>query len=300
VNTPAPSPHSAARPLAFSLVEILVAVGLLSFIILGLLMMFNQTQRAFRLSITQADVLEQGRGTMDLMSREVEQMAPSQYPDWLTTNSVWYRATNFFAEIIDTNYINPLIQPLPGIPASSRFNQFQRFFFLAKLNQDWFGTTYQVVPDSPGASVGTLYRFTVTNPRSAPITAAEAISRAFVRPDPNVMVSRVAEGVVHFRARAFDTNGVLIPTTGGWYGSSRNIWAQGNAAEPQVSCYFVSNAVPAYVELELGILEAQILKKSRSIPNPLLQSNFLSGYAAQEHIFRQRIPIRNVDTTAYR
>jgi hypothetical protein len=62
----------------------------------------------------------------------------------------------------------------------------------------------------------------------------------------------------------------------------------------------VSNAVPAYVELELGILEAQILKKSRSIPNPLLQSNFLSGYAAQEHIFRQRIPIRNVDTTAYR
>ncbi len=294
MKTPAHSRPFAARPLAFSLVEILVAVGLLSFIILGLLMTFNQTQRAFRLSITQADVLEQGRATMDLMSREVEQMAPCQYPDWLNTNG-WYRATNFFAEMVDTNYLNPLVQALPGTPASSRYNQVQQFFFLSRLNQDWIGTAYQVVPDTNGASVGTLYRLTVTNLRSAPVTAAEAI----LRRAPNVKVSRVAEGVVHLRARVFDTNGFLIPTTAGWFGSSRNIWAQSNAAEPQASGYFVSNAVPAYVELELGILEAQILKKSRSIPNPILQSNFLSGYAAGEHIFRQRIPIRNVDTVAY-
>src|SRR5437899_453189 len=38
---PVPSP-------GFSLIEIMVTVGLLSFIILGLLVMFNQTQRAFR------------------------------------------------------------------------------------------------------------------------------------------------------------------------------------------------------------------------------------------------------------
>jgi len=276
---------------------------LLSFIILGLLMMFNQTQKAFRLSITQADVLEQGRATLDLMSREVEQIAPSQYPDWLAKGGVWYRATNFFTQMtVDTNYpsyVSPLVQPLLGTPPTNRINQVQQFFFLTKLNQDWIGTGYLVRPDARGASVGTLYRYSVTNLRSTPITSAEVIARAFTNPNPNVVVSRIAEGVVHFRARAFDTNGVLIPTTAGWYGASKNIWAQGDLVEPQVSCYFVSNAVPAYVELELGILEAQILKKSKSIPNPIGQSNFLSRYAAEEHIFRQRIPIRNVDTTAY-
>jgi hypothetical protein len=303
VSIPAYINPSAARRLAFSLVEIVVAVGLLSFIILGLLMMFDQTQKAFRLSITQADVLEQGRATLDMMSREVEQTAPSQYPDWLAKGGAWYRTTNFFAQMIaDTNYpayVTPLVQPLLGTPPSSRTNQIQQFFFLTKLNQDWVGTGYLVKPDTKGASVGTLYRYCVTNWRSAPITSAEVIARAFTNPDPNVIVSRIAEGVVHLRARAFDTNGFLIPATAGWFGASRNIWSQGNALEPQVSCYFVSNALPAYVELELGILEAQIVKKSRSIPNPTLQSNFLSGYAAEAHVFRQRIPIRNVDTTAY-
>ena len=306
MKIPAHSDPLAARPKAFSLVEILVAVGLLSFIMLGLMMMFNQTQKAFRLSITQADVLEQGRATLDLMSREIEQTAPSHYPDWLTKGGVWYRATNFYAE--PAAGFNCLVQQLPGsdfVAQASGFNrrtnQIQRFFFLTRLNQDWIGTAYQVVPDVSGGSVGTLYRYAVTNLRSAPITAAEAITRAFSKPDTNVMVSRIAEGVVHLRARAFDTNGVLIPVTAGWYGSSRGIWVQSDATgnEPQGYAYFVSNAVPAYVEIELGILESQILKKSRSIPNALLQSNFLSGYAAEEHIFRQRIPIRNVDTTAY-
>ena len=44
---------------AFSLIEIMVTVGLLSFIILGLLAMFNQTQRAFKSSITQIFILHQ-------------------------------------------------------------------------------------------------------------------------------------------------------------------------------------------------------------------------------------------------
>ena len=46
---------------AFTLIEIMVTVALLSFIILGLMAMFHQTQRAFRNSITQTDVLEGAR-----------------------------------------------------------------------------------------------------------------------------------------------------------------------------------------------------------------------------------------------
>src|SRR5947207_12610645 len=52
----------------FSLIEIMVTVSLLTFIILGLLLMFNQTQRAFRTGMTQTDVLEAGRATMDMLS----------------------------------------------------------------------------------------------------------------------------------------------------------------------------------------------------------------------------------------
>ena len=60
---------------AFSLIEILVTVAILSVIILGLVAMFNQTRRAFTSSMTQVDVLESGRSAADLLSRELEQVS---------------------------------------------------------------------------------------------------------------------------------------------------------------------------------------------------------------------------------
>src|SRR5439155_24110359 len=65
---------------AFTLVELLVAVALMSFIVLGLLAMFSQTQRAFRASMTQTDVLESGRIFTDMMARELGQLAPMDRP----------------------------------------------------------------------------------------------------------------------------------------------------------------------------------------------------------------------------
>ncbi len=73
-------PRSRVIPSAFSLIELLVAVGLMSLIVLGLLVMFQQTQRAFTGSMTQVDMLEGARATTDLIERELEQMTPSQTP----------------------------------------------------------------------------------------------------------------------------------------------------------------------------------------------------------------------------
>src|SRR6516225_9991687 len=53
----------------FSLIEILVAVGILSFMIIGLLALFNQTSRAFRTGMTQSDVLESARSVSEMMGR---------------------------------------------------------------------------------------------------------------------------------------------------------------------------------------------------------------------------------------
>ena len=50
----------------FTLVEIMVVMILLSVIVLGLMAMFNQTQRAFRAGMAQTDQMEGGRMFNDL------------------------------------------------------------------------------------------------------------------------------------------------------------------------------------------------------------------------------------------
>jgi hypothetical protein len=67
-----------------------------------------------------------------------------------------------------------------------------------------------------------------------------------------------------------------------------------------LNCYFFSNAVPAYVELEVGFLEPHILDRFKALNgNPLAQTQYLSNHVANVHLFRRRIPIRNVDFSAY-
>ncbi len=292
-------------------------MSLLTLIILGLLMMFNQTQRAFRSSMTQSDVLEAARATMDILARDLEQMAPSQYPD-LVINNVRYRGTNFLAETPSPSF---LLQELPG-NVLPRTNFVQRFFFLTKFNQDWIGTGYLVLPLDASGYVGTLYRFSGTNyPRFGTINLSSrfysAIQVALQNIGFNLPVtnlSRIADGIVHLRVRPFAPNGFPIvgdvafvnglfrtnPVTP-FYGRIGQVAVAANNAYPDhmVGCYFLSNAVPAYVELELGILEPQTLQRYRSIPLPAAQAQYLSNHVAQVHLFRQRIPIRNVDLAAY-
>jgi len=61
----------------FTMVEILVTMVLLSLIVLALMTVFNSTQKAFRSSLTQTDVLESGRLAMGLMVGDLEAMTPS-------------------------------------------------------------------------------------------------------------------------------------------------------------------------------------------------------------------------------
>jgi hypothetical protein len=309
---------------AFSLIEILVTVGLLSFIILGLLMMFNQTQRAFRSSITQTDVLESGRAIMDMLARELEQAVPSEYPD-VFFNGRRQRTTNFFLEPGPGFNTAPLLQGLPGgfNPLTggvmNRTNILQRFFFLNRINQDLIGVGYQVIPEDANGCIGSLYRFAGTNQRSAPVTvsssflsAAQLATNDLFLGRPVTNMNRIVDGVVHLRLRAFATNGSLIisfPLTNGFALTSNPRGPYTNVADTivlasgldplQSACYFMKEAVPASIELEMGILEPQLLQRYRSIPLASAQRNFLSNHAAEVHIFRQRVPIQNIDFSAY-
>jgi hypothetical protein len=272
---------------AFSLVEIIVAVGLLSFIMLGLLMAFNQTQRAFRTGITQVDVLESGRAVTSLLSSELQQNTPSY--DGAAVN---FYATNYFVSA----------QALPGTVAPNVFrtNVLGEVFFLIRENQKWIGVGYRVGFDN-GLPAGTLYRYTTNVSLRYPSTV-------FVNYNATQLtnMSRVVEGVVHFRVRAFDTNGIWInppvtaPGPGGNY--RRNIRADWSGLIPnEIAVYgFTNNAVPASVEFELGILEDRTFERLKSIPDAAAQRAFLTNQAAGSvHIFRQRVAIRNVDPAAY-
>jgi type II secretory pathway pseudopilin PulG len=313
----------------FTLVEILVTVALLSFIVLGLLSMFLQTQRAFRTSMTQVDVLEAGRSVTDLLARELEQITPSQL-----TNTV-----NFYAQL-SPFFSPPLMQGLPGNPVGasgqvSRTNIVQNFFFLTQNNQNWIGTGYAVMPLYNQAGVGALYRFTTNVNRATIGQLLASFQVALVRDLQNLTngrpatnFQRVADGVVHARLRTFAPDGFPIvatkpPTNGQFriigtnglpafnalnfplYTNVHNTLFIRNGAIPDVvDCSFVSNAVPAYVEFELGILEPPVLERYKSIgsSSPALQGiqrQFLSNHVAQVHLFRQRIAVRNVDFKAY-
>ncbi len=312
---------------AFSLIEIMVTVGLMTFIILGLLLMFNQTQRAFRTGMAQTDVLEAGRATLDLVARELEQMSPSQAPDYIDNSGFLRRATNFFVEPSTTypsiaspysfSWANPFVQELPGNNLS-RTNLMQRFFFLSKLNQDWVGTGYEVLPDDAYGCVGTLYRYSATNNPRGDLIDLSALFPGTATPSN---MSRIADGIVHLRLRAFANNGYLITTNN--FTRTNTIYPNAsypiritgpytnvveaiaynsepyNADLRQASCYFMGNAAPGYLELELGILEPQILQKYRSIGDMNAARAYLSNRVASVHIFRQRIPVRNVDLSAY-
>lgn len=294
----------------------------MTFIVLGLLSMFNQTQRAFRTSMTQSDVLEAGRATMDMIARDLTQMAPTEAPD-MFLNNAWYRTTNFFCEPNEF-FPNPLLQGLPGMPNNIlRTNRIQRLFFLTRLNQDWLGTGYEVLPEDGNFCVGSLYRFYRTNtPRSGfvSLSASFALARLTGLADlksglPVTNMSRIADGVVHFRVHAYAKNGFLI-VTNAFRGTNAFAWVPNNVPpiytnawntiacasaqnQDQTAAYFMSNALPAYVDVELGILEPQVLQKYRSIPVPAIQLQYLSNHVAQVHIFHERIAIPNVDTTAY-
>src|ERR1051326_5461060 len=58
-----------------SLLEMLVAVGLLAVIIIGLVAMFNQTQKTLDRGVAQVDILENGRAVMLLLERELQGMS---------------------------------------------------------------------------------------------------------------------------------------------------------------------------------------------------------------------------------
>ena len=153
--------------------------------------------------------------------------------------------------------------------------------------------------NSVSNGVGTLYRYSATNVPATNLFNQHnnfVLAAATLPLSSNTNFTRIIDGVVDFRIRTFSANGNLIVGRN----AASTINAITNNSGNEYFYQFRSNAVPAFVEVELGILETRTLERYNSYSNSLgLALPYLTNHAAQVHIFRQRIPIRAVDTAAY-
>jgi len=265
----------------------MVAVALLSLIVIALMAVFDSTQAAFRAGVTQAGILEGGRATMDLITQDLKEMAPS--------DGVSNGAVNFYAAVISSP--GPLVQTLTA-SSRSRTNILEKIFILSRDNQIWKGTGY-VVDTSATASINPLYRFSPTDLPARPdplqiYTNFLANSQLPISQN-NTNMSHLMDGVVDFRVRAYDTNGV-------WMNSTWPFFVNTNAnnilfmppAFGETGFEMFSNTLPSSVEIDMATLEDRTLQRAESLPNNL-RTSYLQGQAGNVHVFRQTVSIPNVD-----
>ena len=281
---------------AFTLIEVLVAVTLLSLIVVALMAVFNSTQAAFRAGVTQADILEGGRATMDLIAQDLKEMTPSDGVSNVSTGAV-----NFYVAVASSP--GPLVQALTA-SSRSRTNVLETIFILSRDNQTWTGTGY-VVDTLATASINPLYRFSPTDLPARPdpwqIYTNFIANSALPISQNNTNMSHLMDGVVDFRVRAFDNNGHWMTNTlnfdGGQITTNKNVLFLPTAFGETGFAMF-SNTLPASVEIDMATLEDRTLQRAESLPAGR-RTLYLQGQAGNVHVFRQSVSIPNVDPSAY-
>jgi competence protein ComGC len=283
---------------AFTLIEVLVVVTLLSLIVLALMAVFDSTQSAFRASVTQSGVLEGGRATVDLMATDLRVMAAA--------NNVSNGAVNFYAAMM-TNAA-PLAQSLVA-SSQQRTNLLEAIFILTRANTTWTGVGYAVNYAST-YPLYPLYRFSMStnvifNPRWLFDNFTNTVANAAW-----TNMSHLMDGVVDLRARAYDPKG-------GWMTTNIVALSSGQMVTNKNVFYFppmfgeaglamFSNTLPGSVEIQMGVLEDRTLQRAQSLgiagqsPQSVpAQSNYLAQQSGKVHVFRQRVSIPNADPSAY-
>lgn len=295
------------------MVELLVAMTLLSLIVLVLMAVFNSTQQAFRASVTQTDVLEGSRATMEMITADLQGMVPSYgvsnyvYANGTASGSPYYGGVNF--AVTNNLYENRLVQQLPAaLNGSRRTNKLEYFFILGRVNTKWTGTGYYVNATNLNP-IYPLYRFYgETNINANPVGLYwDFLNTIYGAQWTNM--SHVMDGVAHLVVRGYDNQGYWL--TNGYpkwlwpvmamtnrVANVDNVWFS-PPEWGEVGYTFYSNAVPASVEVELGVVEDRTRKRTETFPTLLGESNYLSGQAGHVQMFRQRVTIPSVDATAY-
>lgn len=295
---------------AFTVLELLLSISLMTVIVIGLYTVFNQTQKALRGTMSQVDVLENLRATSDLVVRDIEGAVPVRMAD-----------TNLTSLAV---VMNPVSVPvdLSGLASSGApimRTAIQDLYFVRKQNDFWTAVGYWIGPANTNLlgrplSVGRLYKFTYeTN------AAAFAVSNLFTRYASARRLESsypVMDGVVHFRVVAYDSTGFPLlwgdasgdmnkptfqerPVPRESWGIPRAWFPDGNDAGSTAYHFrqFTYPRFPSFLEVELGVLEPQMVTRYHAIPVLSEARNFLARNAGKIHVFRYRIPLRNAPSS---
>ena len=210
-----------------------------------------------------------------------------------------------------------------------RTNLLQWFFVLGRQNTQWTGVGY-FVDTAAATALYPLYRYySTTNITINPAVLfnnfvatvnAGYFNESLLNSSNNM--SHVMDGVVHLVIRAYDPNGMLM-TNGYVYNNLgtgmtnvNNTWF--TPPYPllplpggEVGFVMSSNALPASVEVQMGVLEDRTIKRATSL-NPgqpvfttasgwtsSAQQNYLQAQSGTTQVFRERVTLQNVDPTAY-
>ena len=240
----------------FTIIEILMAVTLMSVLIFGLLTMFSQVQRASHLGMAQVDLMESGRVTMQFINEEFERISASDRAGVI----------NLIATNSSTGPLTFSRAPNPGIRC-----QLQNLFFISRQNDRWLGIGYRI--DPPSKFVGSLYRYT----NSAPISESPIWLYDEFRKSSLTNFHRLADRVVSFQATPYDRNGVI----------SSNLTTFDEFV-------FQGSELPASLDLELAILDQKTYLKYLKLTNSYVDVvRFLPQQVDHVSLFRRRIPVRS-------
>jgi prepilin-type N-terminal cleavage/methylation domain-containing protein len=313
---------------AFSLLELLVALSLLSILVLALYAMFDQTQKALHASVGQVDVMEAGRSAMDLLARDIQQ---AQSPNLLpSVNSKGVLVTNINLAIRKRTFTDSgkSFDPLGINDVAHRDFPLNELFFLTPYQGNQWTAIGYFVANSQGANLdpddtlGTLYRYQEHDSAGNPLTEAargadaaerflgfykvmDAKNGASIRKKGQDFISadnrrtnstRLIDNVLFFHVLPFASTGVSIDTT-----TPRNFFTNSSATgivltnqnlDLLTTTTFVNSALPSALEVELGMLSPRLWTQYTNQANFSLKTNFLAKHAADILVFRQRIPLR--------
>lgn len=272
------------RSLGYSLVEIMIAMALLTLIVVGLLTTLNQTQKALKFAGTQTDTLENGRAFIAMLSRELQEIAET--PGYASNTFRFYSVARGDAWSQDVAGLN-----------TPRENRLYSFGFLqrARESNSWKFVSYEFdkrdLTEQRG--VADLFR-AETNSMIWALTNAGGLTdyqnqkriSGFSSDRNNYETNffrKVLSGVAHLSFKAYDTNGFVIPE---WTRDQLVGYSVTNALLPVTSIRPVDA-----IEIELGILDPDIYKRVKSMPDSATVFAYLRDRPGNIQLFRQRIKI---------
>lgn len=288
---------------AFTLVEMMLVVALTLVIVLTIVKAFDVTQKAFVKSLAQTDLLENGRGTISLISSDLSSIRALEWQDGSGNPRPSILVTNVTTQAMNLDYPTS-----PGSAAKQTF-YFQDLFFMKEFQRHWDAVAYRVAFTN---GVGSLYRLQLHTESRTPDASffqqallsennfpRNSISTLDYNSLPAVpVVSLMAEGVVHFEINLYNQDGLLLetldnPVVGNqippFLAVVRNL---GNGVQ-DVDYSVNAPNIPSFVELVMGVMGPKLREQYANILSPELGAEFLQRESGNIQVFRSMFPIRN-------